>query len=113
MLGTARLMTSVFGETELMIQRRNGLPFYRYLLWYSLLLQALVVCSVLFHAELILVVHMLTWPIGDLWFHLTRYAAWPAPPLGTFLYFLGLNLMAIVVLMIARRLVQLARKAAG
>ncbi len=108
-------MASVFGETELMLllQRRNGLPFYRFLLWYSLLLQTLVMCSVLFHAELILVVHILTWPIGDLWFHLTRNPAWPAPPLGTFLYFLGLNLMAIMVLMIARRLFQLARKAFG
>jgi hypothetical protein len=88
-------------------------PFYRLLFWYSLLLQTLVVCSVLFHEELILLVHILTWPIGDIWFHLTQDSAWPAPPLGTILYFLGLNFMVIVVLMIARRLIQLARKAAG
>ena len=77
------------------------------------MLQTLVVGSVLFRAESILLVHMLTWPIGDIWFLLTRNPVWPAPPPGAILYFLGLNLMAIVVLMIARRLVQLARKAAG
>ncbi len=104
---------SLFRKTVLRIRGRNDLSFYRFLLWYSLLLQTLVVGSVLLHADLILLVHMLAWPIGDIWFLLTRNPAWPAPPRGTILYFLGLNLMAIVVLIIARRLVQLARKAAG
>jgi hypothetical protein len=90
--------------------KEKGVSFNQFLFWYTLLLQLLVVCSIAFNPELILLINLLTWPISAIWFLLTQWIAWPVPPSGTFLYFAGLHSVTITLLITSRRLIGLTTK---